>query len=375
MTMLLTKMEARREEANRQSIMKREYEDLIHFAPIILASTTIEEADHRFREDGSLRCLVIGNEHSEPIGIVMRERFHEKMSKRFSPALYYEKPIVRVMDNEALIVECGIETEQLLDMSASRSEERMYDSIVVTRGGKYVGILTSKQLSSLSNQIRLEAKQKESEVITSTRGALHSILTETEHVRQASADGKSHADRMIDETLTGKTVLDQVSSAFQQVSIRVESQARQTKELTEHTTAVANAVSVIRSWSDSCHMLALNASIEAARAGEHGRGFEVVASEVRKLASLTKAATEQIDETLHQMMGALKLTITTGDQAHSEVNTTLEGLNAALSKFEQLFRAIAENRNRLDQVDAYAARMAVTANEANRQLQTMSAQD
>lgn len=375
MTMLLTKMEARREEANRQSIMKREYEDLIQFAPIILASTTIEEADHRFREDSSLRCLVIGNEHSEPIGIVMRERFHEKMSKRFSPALYYEKPIVRVMDNEALIVECGIETEQLLDMSASRSEERMYDSIVVTRRGKYVGILTSKQLSSLSNQIRLEAKQKESEVITSTLGALHSILAETEHVRQASADGKSHADRMIDETLTGKTVLDQVSSAFQQVSVRVESQARQTKELTEHTTAVADAVSVIRSWSDSCHMLALNASIEAARAGGHGRGFEVVASEVRKLASLTKAATEQIDETLHQMMEALTLTITTGDQAHSEVNTTLEGLNAALSKFEQLFRAIAENRNRLDQVDAYAARMAVTANEANRQLQTMSAQD
>lgn len=250
----------------------------------------------------------------------------------------------------------------------------MYDSIVVTRAGKYAGILTSKQLSSLSNQIRMEAKQKESEVISSTLGALSSILTETEHVREASADGKSHADRMIDETLMGKTVLDQVSASFQQVSIRVESQARQTKELKDYTAAVADAVSVIRSWSDSCHMLALNASIEAARAGEHGRGFEVVASEVRKLAVLTKAATEQIDETLHQMMQALTATITTGDQAHSEVSTTLEGLNSALFKFEQLFRAIAENRNRLDQVDAYAARMAVTANEANRQLQSMSAQ-
>lgn len=373
MTMLLTKMEGRREEAKRQSI-KREYEDLIQFAPIIPASTTIEEADHRFREDGSLRCLVIGNEHAEPLGIVMRERFHERMSKRFSPALYYEKPIVRLMDNHALIVECGIDTEELLDLSASRAEERMYDSIVVTRAGKYVGILTSKQLSSLSNQIRMEAKQKESEVISSTLGALSSILTETEHVREASVDGKSHADRMIDETLTGKTVLDQVSASFQQVSIRVESQARQTKELKDHTAAVADAVSVIRSWSDSCHMLALNASIEAARAGEHGRGFEVVASEVRKLAVLTKAATEQIDETLHQMMQALTATITTSDQAHTEVNTTLEGLNSALSKFEQLFRAIAENRNRLDQVDTYAARMAVTANEANRQLQSMSAQ-
>ncbi|WP_430112804.1 methyl-accepting chemotaxis protein [Paenibacillus sp. B1-33] len=373
MTMLLTKMEGRREEAKKQSV-KREYEDLIQFAPIIHASTTIEEADHRFREDGSLRCLVIGNEHAEPLGIVMRERFHEQMSKRFSPALYYEKPIVRLMDKHTLIVECGIDTEELLDLSASRAEERMYDSIVVTRAGKYAGILTSKQLSSLSNQIRMEAKQKESEVISSTLGALSSILTETEHVREASADGKSHADRMIDETLMGKTVLDQVSASFQQVSIRVESQARQTKELKDYTAAVADAVSVIRSWSDSCHMLALNASIEAARAGEHGRGFEVVASEVRKLAVLTKAATEQIDETLHQMMQALTATITTGDQAHSEVNTTLEGLNSALFKFEQLFRAIAENRNRLDQVDAYAARMAVTANEANRQLQSMSAQ-
>ncbi|NEZ44156.1 methyl-accepting chemotaxis protein [Paenibacillus alvei] len=373
MTMLLTKMEGRREEAKKQSV-KREYEDLIQFAPSIHASTTIEEADHRFREDGSLRCLVIGNEHAEPLGIVMRERFHEQMSKRFSPALYYEKPIVRLMDKHALIVECGIDTEELLDLSASRAEERMYDSIVVTRAGKYAGILTSKQLSSLSNQIRMEAKQKESEVISSTLGALSSILTETEHVREASADGKFHADRMIDETLMGKTVLDQVSASFQQVSIRVESQARQTKELKDHTAAVADAVSVIRSWSDSCHMLALNASIEAARAGEHGRGFEVVASEVRKLAVLTKAATEQIDETLHQMMQALTATITTGDQAHSEVNTTLEGLNSALFKFEQLFRAIAENRNRLDQVDAYAARMAVTANEANRQLQSMSAQ-
>lgn len=362
----------RNQEEPQHRLITGVYDDLIQAAPMIQADTTIEEAERLFRRDPFLACLIVGNGRKQPIGIVMRERFHEIMSKRFSPALFHEKPITRLMDGDAVIVEWGMDTGELLDLAAARPEERMYDSIVVTRHQEYIGILSSKQLSLLSSRVRMNSKRKEKEVVSSTLEALDAIRHEAERVREAAGDGNRHADRMIEETTTGKTVLDSVSASFHQVVVEVEGQAQQTKLLKEHTEAVAQAVGVIRSWSDSCHMLALNASIEAARAGEQGRGFQVVAGEVRKLAALTKSATGQIEATLNQMTDAINLTIQASDYTNAEVQTTLSGLTTAVKQFEQLSRAIVDNRNRLEQVDAYAKRMVTAARDAHTQLTTMS---
>jgi methyl-accepting chemotaxis protein len=109
---------------------------------------------------------------------------------------------------------------------------------------------------------------------------------------------------------------------------------------------IDGTVELVRAVAAQTNLLALNATIEAARAGEAGRGFSVVASEVKALASQTAAATEEITSQVTAIQTAAAQTleaIRSMDSVMEEVISLTAEVSSSVGQQSTATKGISEN--------------------------------
>ncbi len=154
---------------------------------------------------------------------------------------------------------------------------------------------------------------------------------------QARQQGVDTAYQIAHETqdlsIKSAHTVQQAVQRIQAMADTLDNAVQRVADLGQKTQGIGATVGAIRRVADQTNLLALNAAVEAARAGESGRGFAVVAGEVRQLAANSKAATDEISQTIAAIQAEVAALTSTMQVSRATVQ---EGLGLAAQAVQSM---------------------------------------
>ncbi|CAI9402965.1 hypothetical protein ANOBCDAF_01016 [Pleomorphomonas sp. T1.2MG-36] len=205
-----------------------------------------------------------------------------------------------------------VETERLKAAQANVEEQRRAEQkALLDRLAREFETEVGEVLATVSQTAQSTLKAAEVMVADAeeTSGRSMAVASASE---QTSANVQAVAGASEELSSSIAEIGRQISEASTLIGAAVE-QARLTdhdvRSLADSASKVGTIVAMIQAIAEQTNLLALNATIEAARAGEAGRGFAVVASEVKALASQTAKATQDIEAQMGTIQSATQQSV------------------------------------------------------------------
>jgi methyl-accepting chemotaxis protein len=169
--------------------------------------------------------------------------------------------------------------------------------------------------NTLSEQVMLSSKLRDiNGAQLSENEAAQVTINETIEFVQQTTQKVLESNHKIDDSIKNINGFIQSSN---DINLRIEGL---NSSIDDVKVAVENIMAITR----QVRILALNATIEAARAGEAGKGFQVVAQEVRNLATSTDETTQNISDSIEGLAETIEQIIKENEANNVLAETTRE---------------------------------------------------
>ena len=153
---LIKKLNQKRNDVLTNNIFSMAIENLCTNTKTITTRELVPDVYDIFKyEPGCIGLCVI--EDNIPVGIVTKERIALKLSGQYGFALYQNKPISHVMDKSFLSVDCETPINIVSSIAMEREQDKLYDFIVITKNGRYLGTVTIRDLLRKTTEIEVAA--------------------------------------------------------------------------------------------------------------------------------------------------------------------------------------------------------------------------
>jgi methyl-accepting chemotaxis protein len=235
-------------------------------------------------------------------------------------------------------------------------ENRLLESVQQNKNLRGQNEETVQQLGSMSKELAITIEEQSSSM-TEQSSALNETASTVQELGVTANQTTDKANLVLQSAEKSMDISNRGHEAFNssvesmfEIRSKVERIAVQILELSSHTQKIGSIINTVDDIAETTNLLALNASIEASKAGESGRGFQVVASEIRKLAEQSKRSVADIAAIISEIQNATNSTVMATEEGTKGVDIGVELINKAGSLMEESISSLEDNLNAAQQI-------------------------